>query len=53
MRDAGLCGSCHTLYTSALGPKGEKAGEVPGADGPFQEWQHSDYATKQTCQDCR
>src|ERR1700682_4799575 len=19
---------------------------------PFQEWQHSDYATKQTCQDC-
>jgi len=24
MRDAGLCGSCHTLYTSALGPKGEE-----------------------------
>jgi hypothetical protein len=51
MRDAGLCGSCHTLYTSALGPKGEKLAKFP-EQMPFQEWQHSDYATKQTCQDC-
>jgi hypothetical protein len=51
MRDAGLCGSCHTLYTAALGPKGEKLAKFP-EQMPFQEWQHSDYATKQTCQDC-
>jgi len=51
MRDAGLCGSCHTLYTAALGPKGEKVATFP-EQMPFQEWQHSDYANKQTCQDC-
>lgn len=51
IRDAGLCGSCHTLITSALGPKGEPIGRFP-EQVPFQEWQHSDYATKQTCQDC-
>jgi hypothetical protein len=51
IRDAGLCGSCHTLLTTALGPKGEKLATFP-EQMPFQEWQHSDYANKQTCQDC-
>jgi hypothetical protein len=51
VRDSGLCGSCHTLITSALGPNGEKIARFP-EQVPFQEWQHSDYATKQTCQDC-
>ncbi|HTC63051.1 MAG TPA: hypothetical protein VK709_09430 [Candidatus Saccharimonadales bacterium] len=51
MREAGLCGSCHTLLTTALGPKGEKLATFP-EQVPFQEWQHSDYANKQTCQDC-
>ncbi|HEV2709471.1 MAG TPA: hypothetical protein VGU67_04590 [Edaphobacter sp.] len=51
MRDAGLCGSCHTLITSALGPHGEKIARFP-EQVPYQEWQHSDYATKQTCQAC-
>jgi hypothetical protein len=51
IRDAGLCGSCHTLITAALGPKGEKLARFP-EQVPFQEWQHSDYATTQTCQDC-
>lgn len=52
MRDAALCGSCHTLYTEALGPKGEKVGVLP-EQMPFQEWQHSDYNnTQQTCQYC-
>lgn len=51
MRDAGLCGSCHTLYTESLGPKGEKLAKFP-EQVPFQEWQHSDYAAKQTCQEC-
>src|SRR5947209_14125940 len=62
MRDAALCGSCHTLYTEALGPKGEKI-EALGPKGekmdrfpeqmPYQEWQHSEYNnTAQTCQYC-
>lgn len=51
IRDSGLCGSCHTLITSALGPHGEKLGRFP-EQVPFQEWQHSDYNTKQSCQSC-
>jgi hypothetical protein len=51
MRDAGLCGSCHTLITAALGSNGEKLAKFP-EQMPFQEWQHSEYAAKQTCQDC-
>jgi len=54
MGDPGLCGSCHTLYTDALGPHGEKIGKFP-EQVPFQEWEHSEYAvepTRQTCQQC-
>ena len=51
MRDSALCASCHTLYTAALGAKGEKVGVLP-EQMPYQEWQHSEYATKQTCQNC-
>jgi hypothetical protein len=54
MSDAGLCGSCHTLYTDALGPHGEKIGRFP-EQVPFQEWEHSEYSTgetRQTCQQC-
>ncbi len=51
IRDAGLCGSCHTLYTTARGPGGKPIGRLP-EQVPFQEWQHSDFRTKQTCQQC-
>jgi hypothetical protein len=54
MSDPGLCGSCHTLYTDALGPHGEKVGRFP-EQVPFQEWQHSVYSsgqTRETCQQC-
>jgi hypothetical protein len=51
IRNAGLCGSCHTLYTEALGPHGEKLAKFP-EQMPFLEWQHSDYAAKETCQSC-
>jgi hypothetical protein len=51
VRDAGLCGSCHTLYTKALGPNGQQIGVLP-EQMPFKEWQHSDYASKETCQSC-
>lgn len=51
IRDAALCGSCHTLYTTALGPDGAKLGQFP-EQVPYQEWQHSSYNGKKTCQEC-
>lgn len=51
IRDAALCGSCHTLITTALGPGGAKLGSFP-EQVPYQEWQHSAYNGKKTCQEC-
>jgi hypothetical protein len=51
IRDAGLCGSCHTLYTIARGPDGKQIGQLP-EQMPYLEWLHSDYNGKQTCQQC-
>ena len=51
IQEAGLCGSCHTLYTNTLGPDGKSAGQFP-EQMPFLEWLHSDYHDKQTCQQC-
>jgi hypothetical protein len=51
VRDAALCGSCHTLFTVARGPGGKPLGQFP-EQMPYLEWQHSDYNNKQTCQDC-
>jgi hypothetical protein len=51
IRDAGLCGSCHTLKTKALGAGGKEIGSLP-EQMPYEEWLHSDFRDKQTCQDC-
>jgi hypothetical protein len=51
MRDAALCASCHTLYTEPMAPGGVKLARFP-EQMPYQEWQHSDYANKETCQQC-
>jgi len=51
IRDAGLCGSCHTLYTTTRGPDGKPIGQLP-EQMPYLEWQHSNYRDKQTCQQC-
>lgn len=51
IRDSALCGSCHTLYTTARGANGKEVGRLP-EQVPYQEWQHSDYVNKQSCQDC-
>jgi hypothetical protein len=50
IRDAALCGSCHTLYTDPIVP-GAKLPRFP-EQMPYLEWQHSNFAKKQTCQDC-
>ena len=52
VREAGLCGSCHTLYTHALGPDGKQVGRLP-EQVPYLEWEHSAYPKEQrTCQSC-
>src|SRR5262245_57492302 len=51
IRQAELCATCHTLITTALGPGGQKIGELP-EQMPYQEWLNSDFREKQTCQNC-
>jgi len=51
IRQSELCATCHTLYTKALGPGGKVIGELP-EQMPYQEWLHSDYKAKQSCQNC-
>jgi hypothetical protein len=51
IHNAALCGSCHTLYTTTLGPDGKPVGRLP-EQMPYLEWLHSDYRDKQTCQQC-
>jgi hypothetical protein len=51
IRDSALCASCHTLYTQPITTDGSKPPLFP-EQMPYQEWQHSDYQAKQTCQDC-
>ena len=46
-----LCATCHTLITTAFGRDGKEVGSLP-EQMPYQEWLHSDFKTKQTCQDC-
>jgi hypothetical protein len=51
LNQAGLCGSCHTLYTTTLDASGKPAGRFP-EQMPYLEWLHSDHHEKQTCQSC-
>jgi hypothetical protein len=51
IRDSALCGTCHTLYTTARGEGGKNLGSLP-EQMPYLEWLHSDYPKKSTCQSC-
>ncbi len=51
IRQSEFCATCHTLITKALGPGGKELGEFP-EQVPFQEWLHSEYRDKQSCQSC-
>ena len=51
IRDATLCATCHTLYTTSLGPGGKPVGRLP-EQMTYLEWQQSSYRDKQTCQQC-
>jgi hypothetical protein len=51
IRESELCATCHTLITMPLGPGGKAMGEFP-EQVPYQEWQHSEYRQKRSCQSC-
>jgi hypothetical protein len=51
IRDSALCGTCHTLYTTALAKDGRELGVFP-EQMPYLEWQNSDFKDSVSCQDC-
>jgi hypothetical protein len=52
VRQSELCATCHTLFTKALGARGEVVGELP-EQMPYLEWQHSAFRIEtRSCQSC-
>jgi hypothetical protein len=51
VRQSEMCATCHTLFTTALGPGGKPAGRL-AEQVPFLEWQQSEFRDKQSCQNC-
>jgi hypothetical protein len=51
LRESELCATCHTLYTTALGPDGNAVGSLP-EQMPYLEWRHSAFAKERSCQSC-
>ena len=51
IQESDLCGTCHTLYTTALGAGGKEFGWFP-EQMPYLEWRHSNYRGKYSCQNC-
>jgi hypothetical protein len=51
LRQSEVCATCHTLITTAFGPDGKAIGELP-EQVPYQEWQHSAFRDRQSCQSC-
>ena len=51
IRDSALCGSCHTLYTTARGAGGKELG-IFAEQMPYLEYLHSDFPARYTCQGC-
>jgi hypothetical protein len=60
IRDSELCASCHTLFTHALAPDGSETGHTLLEQGPYVEWQNSQFNAAAgdsdehaaSCQDC-
>jgi hypothetical protein len=51
IRESEICATCHTLLTKPLGLGGKATGEFP-EQVPYQEWLHSEYKEKRSCQSC-
>ena len=48
---SGLCGTCHTLITEALGTDGKPIGRLP-EQVPYLEWLESAYRDTMSCASC-
>jgi hypothetical protein len=51
VRRSELCATCHTLFTQAIGPRGEPIGRL-AEQTPFLEWRASAFRDEQSCQSC-
>jgi hypothetical protein len=51
VQESELCATCHTLFTTALGARGEPLGSLP-EQVPYLEWRHSSFRDRQSCQAC-
>ncbi|MFW5900860.1 MAG: hypothetical protein ACOCTH_03730, partial [Halodesulfurarchaeum sp.] len=51
VKQASLCGSCHTLFTPTLNDSGAVIGSFP-EQTPYLEWRESDYTDTTPCQFC-
>ncbi len=51
VREAGLCATCHTLYTPYVDAQGNVAGEFP-EQMAYLEWKHSSFGGHASCQRC-
>jgi hypothetical protein len=51
LRESEVCATCHTLFTQALGPKGDVTGEL-AEQVPYLEWRHSAFRQERSCQSC-
>ena len=51
VQSAGLCATCHTLFTHSVRPGGEAGPEFP-EQVPYLEWQASAFVGERSCQDC-
>ncbi|MCC6316917.1 MAG: hypothetical protein IT361_04420 [Gemmatimonadaceae bacterium] len=51
VRASELCATCHTLYTQVHDAAGKVVGRLP-EQVPYQEWKHSGYQTRVSCQSC-
>ena len=60
VRGSALCAACHTLFTDALAPDGSPTGQELLEQGPYLEWQNSQFNDEietpsehaASCQDC-
>jgi cytochrome c551/c552 len=52
IRGSEMCGTCHTLYTRAVGPDGKRTGQQLPEQMSFLEWRHSGFRDEKSCQSC-
>ncbi|MEJ2500678.1 MAG: multiheme c-type cytochrome [Campylobacterales bacterium] len=56
IKDSKLCATCHNLKTPYVDENGNVLSTTPESEFPeqmpYSEWEHSDYADTQSCQDC-